>query len=355
MSEMSASPPAAPPADPTKPARAGGLSAALWAALAVLTVAGVLGCAWQQREIAGLRRAIAGAEGAARIGALQTGALKTVLAGIQARLDALPDAWGLDRRITRLEQHARQPPPPPPDLQPELSALAARVARLEARPAPRPGAAPDVSGALAERVAQLEQRAQTPPAEADLTPLRAQLASLSQRLDALENTAMEISTRAKTAGAAASAAEQAVRWQQAALALREGRPLGTLPDTSPALQKFATAAPPTEAALRLAFPAAAQAALEASRPPGAGMGFAGRALRRMASLVTVREGDRLILGAPAAVALETARQKLEAGDLAGAVRTLDGLDPAAAAAMAEWRGRAQALLEARAALDAASG
>jgi len=75
----------------------------------------------------------------------------------------------------------------------------------------------------------------------------------------------------------------------------------------------------------------------------------------MASLVTVREGDRLILGAPAAVALETARQKLEAGDLAGAVRTLDGLDPAAAAAMAEWRGRAQALLEARAALDAASG
>jgi hypothetical protein len=66
--------------------------------------------------------------------------------------------------------------------------------------------------------------------------------------------------------------------------------------------------------------------------------------------VTVKQGDKVLVGSPAAEVLGTTQARLDAGDLAGAVHELDRLDPAAAQAMAEWRGQAQALLEARAAL-----
>ena len=45
---------------------------------------------------------------------------------------------------------------------------------------------------------------------------------------------------------------------------------------------------------------------------------------------------------------------LDAGDLPGAVTTLDGLTGAAAAAMAPWRAQAQSLLDARSALITAA-
>jgi hypothetical protein len=69
----------------------------------------------------------------------------------------------------------------------------------------------------------------------------------------------------------------------------------------------------------------------------------------------VREGNQVVLGTPASTTLATSRQRLEAGDLPGAVAALDGLDPTAAAAMAGWRERAKSLLDARAALAAAAG
>jgi hypothetical protein len=68
------------------------------------------------------------------------------------------------------------------------------------------------------------------------------------------------------------------------------------------------------------------------------------------SMVTVRDGDRVLSGAPASYVLGAAREKLSAGDLAGAVAAVERLDRAAAAAMADWHDRARGLLEARAAL-----
>ena len=70
--------------------------------------------------------------------------------------------------------------------------------------------------------------------------------------------------------------------------------------------------------------------------------------------MTVRQGDRVILGDPAAAPLATAAARLHAGDLAGAVAALGALEGPAAAAMAPWRDQAQAVLAARAALDAAA-
>ena len=123
-----------------------------------------------------------------------------------------------------------------------------------------------------------------------------------------------------------------------------------MPGAPPALVRFATEKPPTEGALRLEFAAAARRAADASKPQASNGSLAERMWTRIASLVTVREGNRVLVGAPASTVLDAARERLDAGDLAGAVAALDALDPGAAAAMADWRARAQSLLDARDAL-----
>ena len=72
--------------------------------------------------------------------------------------------------------------------------------------------------------------------------------------------------------------------------------------------------------------------------------------QQVQTLFTIRQGETVLVGAPAAGVLAQARARLDAGDLAGAVAALARLDAAAAKAMAGWREQAQALLDARAAL-----
>ena len=69
-------------------------------------------------------------------------------------------------------------------------------------------------------------------------------------------------------------------------------------------------------------------------------------------LVTVRQGDHVLVGDPAAGLLERARSALDAGDLDAAVADIGNLQGAAAQAMAGWLAQARALLAARAALIA---
>ena len=68
------------------------------------------------------------------------------------------------------------------------------------------------------------------------------------------------------------------------------------------------------------------------------------------NLVTIREGDNVLVGDPAAGVLDRARTALDAGDLVGAVATVGSLTGPAADAMAGWMMQARALLDARAAL-----
>ena len=98
-------------------------------------------------------------------------------------------------------------------------------------------------------------------------------------------------------------------------------------------------------------PIAAQRARDASRAGGEEAGIGDRVWQRVRALVTVKEGETVLLGSPAATTLGLAGEKLAAGDLAGSVAALEGLDPGAAAEMAAWRGQAEALLAARAALS----
>ncbi len=265
----------------------------------------------------------------------------------------------LQPRLSQLEQR------PTADLKP----LEARLAALENKPAPALVAPPDASATVSAAVEPLKQQidalgktdqagqaalgSKVDAAVAKLDAATGQTQDtarqLAARVDALEKKLAQSELQAKQQAAQSAAA---LRGQQALTALASGKPLGEIPGASPAIARFATAAPPTEADLRQSFPAAAAHAADVSKPAGQTPSLGARMLEHAESLITVREGDKVVVGNSAALTLGGARAKLDAGDLAGAVAVLDGLDPAAAQAMAEWRAQAQALLDARAALNA---
>jgi hypothetical protein len=287
-----------------------------------------------------------------------------------------PDA-GLAARIAALEARpAPELPPPAPNLAP----LTARLVALEARPA----AATDL-GPLAARIAALEGRpAPVIPPATDLGPLTARLAAaeatLAQRAAAAEAqagrlTALEAALAQRTAAAEAQAARltaleamaqrlTALEARAARLAaletlranLEAGRPLGAglaaLPNAPAALARFATAAPTTEAALRLGFEDAARAGRAASDGARDGASTLDAALSRLGNMVTIRRGEDVVWGDAALAEIERARRAVEAGDLEGALARLARLSPPAKEAMKAWIGDAEALVAARAALRA---
>lgn len=67
-------------------------------------------------------------------------------------------------------------------------------------------------------------------------------------------------------------------------------------------------------------------------------------------LMTIREGNRVLVGNPAAGVLARAHAALDAGDLAGAVAAVSTLSGPPATALAAWLADARAVLQARAAL-----
>lgn len=256
----------------------------------------------------------------------------------------------LEARVARLEQR-------PPSQMPDLGPLAARVAALEQRPAaqgvaPAP-AAPDL-GPLQARVSALEQR--QPPS---LTPLETRIAAietrqsaesqLAVRITALENADASMQARIT---ANDKAAQRVAVVQSTSAALATGQKLGDLPGAPSALTRFANTNPPTEAALRLAFPQAARQALAAAHPVSGDKPLLTRLWAQAQDLVTIRQGDHVLVGDPTAGMLERARAALDAGDLSAAVTNVATLQGAAGQAMAAWLAQARALLDARAALAA---
>jgi hypothetical protein len=278
-------------------------------------------------------------------------------------------------------------PPPPPShevevLRQQVAGLETRLTRLEQRPAPAIPAPPDLAPLIA-RITALENR--KPPAPVDLGPLEAAVTALERRpavdpalaarMDALAGRQDALTARVDSADAMilrrqdatdgrlgplehdagqitalADRAARIARIQAAQAALDSGMKLGDLPGAPPALARYAAAPAPTVAALRLSFPAAAAAATAASQPVVSDKPFLDRAWARAQDLVTLRQGDHVILGDPAAGVLARARASLDAGDLAGAVAALGALGGAPAAAMSGWKAQAQGLLDARQAL-----
>jgi len=275
----------------------------------------------------------------------------------------------------------------------DVAALHAAIAAIPppAAPAPAPAAAPAVAAAapqaapdtalaqtvasLSDHLKQLEaaeatvaQQTQALPSAADVSSLASRVDSLAQRQskdgDALRQDLSlvqqqlstlsgEEQTLTKSSAALPRLSAQADRMSEilrAEEALRAGQPLGTIDNAPPALARFADSAPPTEAALRLSFTDAAQAADKAGEPTPDQGRFWHRIWLHVQSLVMVRQGDHVVLGDPTSAILDHAQTLLDAGDLAGTLTVLGTLTGPAAQAMAPWEAQARALLQAREAL-----
>ncbi|GAB0115582.1 hypothetical protein AcidC75_31060 [Acidisoma sp. C75] len=295
-------------------------------------------------------------------------ALRTEITGLQDRLSALDhreraDILALHQEIAGLGtaasgpgqsvgQNGGQPATAAagaaaPDLSAEIAALGARLRQVETASASASANAPSAAalGTLSSKLDGLaaRQSSDIKGVEADLATLRQQIADLGT----------QTKTLAAEAGAVPRLSAEAQRLgslSRAAARLAAGQPLGTLADAPPALARYAHRAPPTEAALRLSYPAAARAAAAASRPETGRLGFWRGMWLRVENLVTLRQGDRVIVGDPVSGVLAHAQRLLDAGDLAGAVSLLGGLPAPAAAAMAPWLDEARGLIAARQAL-----
>jgi hypothetical protein len=238
----------------------------------------------------------------------------------------------IDTRLTRMEQ---QPAP-------DLGKLVARIDALEGRLGDQTQLASRLD-TLTGRIQSLAGRNQV-----DVDALKQQLDSLTRQVASTKANATDLDSVIKRLRTIAKV-------QEASLALTSGRPIGDLPDAPEALARFAHAAPPTEAQLRLSFPRDAQRALAGEQPDQANAPFIDRVWDRAQGLITIRRGTDVVVGNPAAVILSRAQASLDAGDVAGAVASVDSLTGQPAQAMANWQSHAKALLAARAALAEMAG
>ncbi len=287
----------------------------------------------------------------------QPGAAAKADAGDQAALAALGD------RLAKLEQGSGQADAAAKVAAGDAAALAVlgdRLAKLEqatGQTAQQAEAGQKVLqgdsatlAALGDRLAKLEQATGQAQGQ-DAADRKAQATDL-QTLAALNDRVAKLEQGAGVATGAAKDATRAIQLEAAAAALQAGQPLGALPDAPPALARYATAAPPTEAALRADFPRVADAARAVSQPETANRSFLDRALARIQQSVVVRQGDHVVVGDPAAGVLARAQASVSAGDLKGAADTLGALTGPAAGAVHDWVGQVRALSDARAALAA---
>jgi uroporphyrinogen-III synthase len=333
-----------PSSDPPPPPRAKPRAGVLvpMATALVVAVAGILGWAYWQSTMTG------GAEPGMRALETRLATLERRVGQVEARPTAAPaarvDLGPLEARLAALETR-----PPSVAAAPADAALDARLAALEARPAADP--------ALAAQLAALA---------AENRRLTAELAGLQGEIARLQGGAAE------SAGdrAGLRRAERRLALAQLREALAAGRAytgeLGVLRDLAgdgapaeafAALTPFAPSGIETLDSLARRFPDIANAVVAAARSDAV-PGVAGELLQRAQSFLSVRRvGD--VPGDSPSARVARAETRLAAGDLAGAVAALDGLQgqPGAAPAL-PWLDVARRRLAAEralAALAAASG
>lgn len=328
-----ATPDSIPPTEETPPLEADEVSLLPWFfAVGFVVLAAAIGFVWWQPRIVPTPQAA------------EVQAVRLQLQALQIRVDQLEarspggsvDLGPLKDRVAALEKRS------PPNLGP----LEARISALEQKTQDTTQVPARVD-ALAARVDAMSGRDRG--ADAQLTQ---RLDADEARLAALEHQVTQVAAQTGQVAAQTGQAARLARIGAARAALAAGQPLGDIPGAPPAVARFATAPPPTLAALRLAFPKAEHTALEAAKPDVAGKPFLSQVLSRAEELVTIRQGDRVLVGDSASAVLQRARVALDAGDLSGAVTAVSALTGPAAAAMAGWRADAVAVVEARAGLAA---
>jgi hypothetical protein len=243
---------------------------------------------------------------------------------IQAAAQRLAD---VDTRLINLE---RRPSP-------DINKVTARVDALEGRVTDQTQLAARMD-TLSGRLESLSGRDQT-----GIDLAKQQVGALTARVAALEANATSVE-------AVTRRLNRLARLQEATLALAAGRAIGDVPDAPEALARYAHAPAPTEADLRLRFPPAERAALSARQPDQNDAPFLDRVWDQAQGLVTIRRGENVVVGNPAAVTLSRAKIAIDAGDLPGAVAAVESLKGAPGQAMSAWLSDAKALLDARTAL-----
>jgi hypothetical protein len=264
--------------------------------------------------------------------------------------------------IFYLWQYPSTPPGPPADDQLAIQAVAQRLADMDTRLNNLERRPPPDTSKITARLDALEGRF------ADQTQLATRIDSLSGRIESLsgrDQTGIDLEKQqvgaltARVAAIEASATNveavtrrlnRLARLQEASLALAAGRAIGDVPDAPESLVRYAHAPPPTEADLRLRFPQAERSALAARQPDENDAPFLDRVWDQAQGLVTIRRGESVVVGNPAAVILGRAKTAIDAGDLSGAVAAVDSLKGSPGQAMASWLSDAKALLDARTAL-----
>lgn len=296
--------------------------------------------------------------------------LQNQASALESRPVVAPDQLqGLTQQVQGLTQQVQALPKQAPDLAP----LTQRIDALEKRPQVDPAA---TDAKIAAAVAAMDQKTAALTAgieqkiagvTASAKPMADQVQQLASRvdetaklgprldqvqarLDELDKQQKQMADQLKTASQRIAVA---TKLQGAAAALASGQKLGEIPGAPPALARFASEAPPTEAALRESFEQYAAAAQKASQPAITdNQDFGARLWTRAQQAVTVRQGDRVLVGDPITGVLAHAKEQLDNGSLGGATETLKGLAGPAASAMQPWVDKARALLDARAALAA---
>jgi hypothetical protein len=233
----------------------------------------------------------------------------------------------LDARLTRLEQRPIA----------DLGKITARVDALDGRIADQTQLASRLD-ALSGRIEALSGRDQTA------------LDATKQQLDALTSKVATVETSAGSLDAVIKRVSRIARLQEASFALAAGRPIGDLENAPEPLARFAHAAPPTEAQLRIRFQRDEQAALATKQPDNSDGPFIDRVWERAQGLITIRRGDDIVVGNQSVIALNRAQGALDTGDLTGAVTAVEELKGPPGQAMANWLTDAKALLSARSAL-----
>ncbi|MFL1462990.1 hypothetical protein ACI6QG_12350 [Roseococcus sp. DSY-14] len=173
--------------------------------------------------------------------------------------------------------------------------------------------------------------------EASAAATRAAQEEAARRIAAIEARVVQAQQRGERIAAVAAARGL----------LDAGRPLSPalprLGDALPAeLQRFALAAPPTEAGLRARFEEAVREARARVTPTDT--------LGRLSSVLTIRRGEEVVFGDAAEAVIERARRALDAADLEGALAQLATLPEGTRQALRPWTEEAQSLLAARGAL-----
>jgi hypothetical protein len=260
---------------------------------------------------------------------------------LSAKLDALA------ARADSAPAQAPQPPAAPPPAPPPADTAALDAATQAAT------AAQTQVAALSSKLDQLEQAQKagfTQSADAEKTALEQTAAAQKTALDALTDRLAKLEQGTGKIESEADMAARAARIDALQASLAAGKPLGPIEGAPPALARFAKTPPPTDAALRNAFPSVAEKAREVSQPQVARESFWARMLARMQQSIVVRRGDDVIVGDPAAGVLARATDAVNRDDLPGAVQALEALQGPAAEAVSDWVGKVRSLLDARAAL-----